>query len=249
MPVNVRNKAQELRIWTRSLAQLENILFREVSREIMRAFRMGAKGNEALGVEDLRVRLIPILERHYRRASRVFGGRVIESFPEKRSFGGLELKLSIPEFIDTLTAYIAERALFASETISRNVRERIIAAIIGATRDGLGEEETARRIIRTGAVESVSRARTIARTESHTAAIEAQREAVLGLGIQITTHEWITAGDERVRSSHADANGQQVPIDQPFEIGGFQIPKPGDSSLGAPAGEVINCRCLELFNT
>ena len=53
--------------------------------------------------------------------------------------------------------------------------------------------------------------------------------------------EWITMGDEKVRSSHASANGQVVPAEASFDVGGEAMDHPGDSS--GSAGNVINCRC------
>lgn len=47
--------------------------------------------------------------------------------------------------------------------------------------------------------------------------------------------------DSRVRPTHAVADGQTVPIDQPFFVGGFAMDHPGDPT--APPGEVIRCRC------
>ena len=49
--------------------------------------------------------------------------------------------------------------------------------------------------------------------------------------------------DGRTRDSHLDADGQEVDLDQPFEIGGYKMIQPGDMSLGAPISEVANCRC------
>jgi uncharacterized protein with gpF-like domain len=51
-----------------------------------------------------------------------------------------------------------------------------------------------------------------------------------------------------VRESHADAHGQTVPYDQPFEVGGAAMMRPGDDSLGAGPEGIINCRCAALFN-
>lgn len=49
--------------------------------------------------------------------------------------------------------------------------------------------------------------------------------------------------DGRQRETHTEANGQTVRSDQPFVVGGSEMQFPGDYSLGADAGEVINCRC------
>lgn len=53
------------------------------------------------------------------------------------------------------------------------------------------------------------------------------------------TKTWLTAGDEKVREWHADADGQTVAIDQPFDVDGESLDYPGD-----PAGSeenVLNC--------
>ena len=59
------------------------------------------------------------------------------------------------------------------------------------------------------------------------------------------THTWMTFRDEKVRVTHRLADMQTKPIDEPFIIGGFGMMFPGDSSLGAPPQEIINCRCFE----
>lgn len=53
---------------------------------------------------------------------------------------------------------------------------------------------------------------------------------------------WISMEDDRVRATHRDAHGQRVPLDQPFNVGGTRMDRPGD--VGAPIEEVINCRCI-----
>jgi uncharacterized protein with gpF-like domain len=58
------------------------------------------------------------------------------------------------------------------------------------------------------------------------------------------TKVWNATGDNRTRDSHADMDGQEVPLDQPFVTpSGAQLMYPTDSSLGALAEETIQCRC------
>lgn len=53
---------------------------------------------------------------------------------------------------------------------------------------------------------------------------------------------WHTAKDERVRGSHRFMHLQERPVGEPFTSGlGNRLMRPGD--LGAPAADVINCRC------
>lgn len=249
MPINVRNRKRELRIWTSNLNRMESVLRKSTKIAIARFYREASKPDMyGVAAEDLRERLIRIFEAHYKRTAMLFGGRVLNEANSK-GLVQLETKLSIRDFVASLTAFIEARALFASNIVADTVRERVVRILSASAGDGLSERETAKRIVESGAVDSASRAFTIARTETHSAAIHAQREAIETLDINIATHEWLAASDERTRETHAEANGQIQPIGQPFEVGGFQMNNPGDSSLGAPAGEVINCRCVELFET
>jgi hypothetical protein len=55
--------------------------------------------------------------------------------------------------------------------------------------------------------------------------------------------EWVTIGDDKVRDTHAKADGSKVSVDRPFNVGGHSLMFPGDASLGAPMGIIANCRC------
>lgn len=96
------------------------------------------------------------------------------------------------------------------------------------------------------------RGETIARTEALQSLNQAQNEAFrqsvdAGL-IQADNVEriWDSAGnDGRTRHSHLLMDGQSVRLDEPFTTpDGAKMMFPGDSSLGAPASEIINCRCV-----
>lgn len=56
---------------------------------------------------------------------------------------------------------------------------------------------------------------------------------------------WLATGDERTRPSHEDADGQLVPLDQPFQVGGVSMDYPGDPA--GPDEEVCNCRCTVVY--
>jgi SPP1 gp7 family putative phage head morphogenesis protein len=62
----------------------------------------------------------------------------------------------------------------------------------------------------------------------------------------VEQQEWVATNDNRTRESHAAANGQVVDMDTPFDVGGSQLLFPGDDSLGADAGEIVNCRCTTV---
>lgn len=88
-----------------------------------------------------------------------------------------------------------------------------------------------------------TRARTIARTEVAGAVNDASFTAAKQAG---ATHKvWLSAIDPRTRRSHIAADGQRVRIGEPFIVGGTLLDHPG--SIGAPAAEVVNCRCTMLL--
>lgn len=79
----------------------------------------------------------------------------------------------------------------------------------------------------------------IARTETTRASSVGSQALFKGWGAQ--GKEWLTAMDGRQRDTHGAANGQIVPIDEPFKVGGYDMMHPGDPN--APAEEVCSCRC------
>lgn len=52
---------------------------------------------------------------------------------------------------------------------------------------------------------------------------------------------WVSRDDDRVRESHMIADGQTVPIQQPFRVGMGYMMYPGDP-MGLPQ-ETVGCRC------
>lgn len=91
-----------------------------------------------------------------------------------------------------------------------------------------------------------ARARTIARTETLSAANAGATTGARVLGDDGPQFkEWLATKDTRTRDTHWLADGQRVPISDPFVVGGYNLDHPGDPY--GPAGEVINCRCTVLF--
>ena len=98
------------------------------------------------------------------------------------------------------------------------------------------------------------RGEAIARTEGTQAYNEARQQAfeqavAAGrLRPEWVTKTWGTTLDGRERDSHAALNGVEVGLFDTFITeNGAQLRFPGDSSLGAPADEIVNCRCGSIF--
>jgi uncharacterized protein with gpF-like domain len=58
-----------------------------------------------------------------------------------------------------------------------------------------------------------------------------------------TKKTWIDVGDKRERKTHLEVGGTILPIDEPFSVGDSLLQFPTDTSLGASADEIVNCRC------
>ena len=84
------------------------------------------------------------------------------------------------------------------------------------------------------------RAEMLARTDLNTLANAASQIAAMKTFAAATIYKkWLTAHDGRVRRAHAHAEGQTVPLAQPFRVGGFELMYPGDAS--APIALTANC--------
>lgn len=126
-------------------------------------------------------------------------------------------------------------------------RERIGDAVFQMLSDvrdtleaGLNQGETIKDLAaRIHAQVGPARAVRIARTEAIAAANSGTFEGYKQTGVE--EHEWLSARDSKVRDTHRDADGQRRPVGEAFNVGGFDLLFPGDP--GAPAGEIVNCRC------
>lgn len=93
-----------------------------------------------------------------------------------------------------------------------------------------------------------TRAARIARTETHrlinAGTMQAARDEQAISG-ETLRKSWVCTWDSRTRDDHFRADGQTVPIDGKFMIGGYEADYPGDPNL--PAHLSINCRCTHVI--
>lgn len=92
---------------------------------------------------------------------------------------------------------------------------------------------------------SADRAVNMAKTESNS--INCHGDLVDAVMRGYTKKTWHSLLDGRERLWHHDADGQTVPIDEPFEIIGEYLMYPLDTSLGASDDNIANCRCFATF--
>lgn len=110
---------------------------------------------------------------------------------------------------------------------------------------GLGMKDTLKNIL--GKVEDMrlSRAKTIARTETSSAINNTSLRTAKEAKMKKKTWVWI-GGRYTFRENHRRLNGLTIGIDEYFDLGkGIKTLSPHHPSL--PASEVCNCSCLILF--
>ena len=119
--------------------------------------------------------------------------------------------------------------------------------LVNLKAEGVPYVEASRQVARQYGTEFY-RAERLVRSSYNTASNNAALAAIREAGF--TRKRWLTSRDARVRRpepgspfDHWSADGQTVPIDQPFSVSGEPLMHPGDRSRGASAGNLINCRC------
>lgn len=172
--------------------------------------------------ELLRIMIVPLF------SDAVQGG--IEAAAEELGLVDFEFTAGDPaaaKFIETKAIKITQ--------INETVREQIRKAINEGLVAGDTVTELADRIRKVYNFAS-TRAMTIARTESGSCIQGGKFLARQEAGVKL--HEWVTARDEHVRSSHVAQDGKVVAIGEKFPNG---CRYPNDPN--GEAGEIINCRC------
>lgn len=150
------------------------------------------------------------------------------------------------------TAVVNENAVTYQRAATNRlvgVGESLWGDVRAITVDGVAsgtDTETIKAQIERATGFSEMRADTIARTETVAAYNGGEYDGAVALGeFGPVEKQWLAANDRRTRESHQAADGQVVAFDAKFVVGGVMMDRPHDP--GAPAGEVVNCRCVLLM--
>lgn len=123
--------------------------------------------------------------------------------------------------------------------VTDDIRAAVNEAVVEAIQNGSNLKTTIDGI-RDVFDSSLSRARTIARTETAIAMSSARQIAYTEQGVD--RHQWLTAGDEHVREDHALLDGTIADVGEEFLP---SLRYPGDPDCNDP-GLIINCRCTTI---
>lgn len=161
----------------------------------------------------------------------------------------LELELSI-EFNmrdERLLRWLSERSRRSAQLIQGVSDEGVLMTLWDVVYDGNYSIPKAVEALKESYAFSDSRAERIARTEIITASRAGQYFGDGQSGL-VVGKKWMSAKQERTRPGHRAADGQVVAFDEPFLVANKSgqlepLLFPGDTSLGASASNVIQCRC------
>jgi SPP1 gp7 family putative phage head morphogenesis protein len=141
------------------------------------------------------------------------------------------------------SVYLSERENLLAD-VPDEIHATIQRELDAGMQAGESKDELSARIRASFNTINKGRADVIAQTETGGAYSFARNEGMKDTGVPLK--RWVASPDDSVRPTHVEASGQVVAVDQPFEVGGFKLMFPCDSTLGAPAAETVNCHCVVL---
>ncbi len=131
--------------------------------------------------------------------------------------------------------------------ITETTRNQIRIKLQEGVSEGIGIDKLAGRIDELYLQHIIPyRSEVISRTEVIAASNLGSRAGAMQTGLELRK-EWIATRDGRTREDHAAADGRVTEMNQPYVVGGEKLLFPGDTSFGASAENIIQCRCTEGY--
>lgn len=234
-----------LAIWLRLLAVQEISMARDFYKILNNQAKKAATAFSAEGhpgaekvIDETGDLIIRTLVAHYATTIRRFANFTSDYLGGKKA-----------DFQSLVQSFIAKEAIKKVKYINDTTKEKLRSIISTGNTQGLGVEKIASNIVSDmGSEFAKSRARTIARTETHMAAGFASNAQASQVDFK-TVKTWVATEDERTRTTHGSppdgVDGTTIDSDDAFEVGNSWLYYPGDPG-GAPE-EVINCRCAVVY--
>lgn len=238
-------------------------IVRQFTRSVRPTGRVPSVGS---GLASL---LEPILLKHYRLVAAEFSTRLSEQMPKDVAVTGDErdeidarLRVHFEKRARTRATYMGRTtqrdAAFAvrlareererARADGREVTAREFAVYAGAL---FGRKCSGRENVRT-CFETQSAAETSKHVELEVlAGFDVYEEKARGRrgGSRVEQlKEWTSQGDDIVRPWHLRADGQTRPVQELYVVMGERLLFPGDTTHGATARNVMNCRCASVVD-
>jgi hypothetical protein len=152
------------------------------------------------------------------------------------------------ESIERISRLTAAQAGRQAERLVAGVQDAASHVILESLVSQWTVPETARQLQEVIAGNALWQSAMLARTDLIATSNAASLEGAMSLGEEAPGYKiWLATSDERTRDTHAEADGQAVPTDQPFSVGGSLMMYPGDPDGGSDS-ETINCRCTIIYS-
>ena len=251
------NKAERMR-YARAILLAQDkialVYFRKIRAELK---RVGKELGESYALNQTSLQFPDLQQKHKERVIKILNDLVFATVKVFMNDKVGQKRMFTLDVANEVYALLAANVLTTSALISQNTVASATVVILqqmqlSLTKPKASEPEVIAKAIakKIGGVNSISRAMTIARTETHKAANTTQYTkaewAAQESGLKVEV-EWIATNDGRVRDNHRHADGQKRPIGQPFNVGGEAMRYPSDPR--ASAKNTINCRCVLGYDT
>ena len=237
----------------RKLTRLNN----QIAKDTIRVFDAGGLAfNASTMQEDFE----ELLGDHYHKTAETFSRQLSKALPSDIAATGPELSAIDEALLVYFAARAVEQAAIITKTNQKNINQSIAEA--AELRDDADKPFSRRDQAVFAGVGTLrklkGRQQSIAITETQNAAETAkatEAEVLAGRKPSVVAasgapanidKEWVTVGDQNVRDSHVLADSQTQDVSKPFTVEGQLLRYPGDTSLGASAANVINCRCSSV---
>jgi len=218
------------------------------------------KSGTVINMETYRTDLTAALKKNYRNIANKFkrNFRTDKSIDFETKGIDENIEATLKQYIDT---HSAEQTGLILGTTSELLNRDLTGSIFALSESGqeLNNENVADLTWKKNSARSAGRAKIIAETETQnmsetTKQTEVNEMAIAGAVIagvaitqQILKRRWNSRLNEVTRFPHAVADGQVRGILEPFSVNGQLLMYPGDTSLGASAGNVIECKCWVTY--
>ncbi|MCK5617720.1 hypothetical protein KAR91_88465 [Candidatus Pacearchaeota archaeon] len=266
-PFAISQLAKKLRLEASVIPKL-NKFFRKISATIRPVWNSTGRVPDVSVFQD---ELVELLTKHYDRVAKAFHKDALDEFKKSLPVD-MELKQEAEEAVDEsadriddmLLLIIAARASTQSGIILNTVQNELDDAVETTAKKAakagvkLSPSEQGRQIERDFENRIPGKSNLVAMSETQGMAEDTkltEAEALLLAGVVINgvavaiamKKVWDAILDDRTRPAHVSADGQVRGMGVPFIVAGEMLKVPGDTSLGASAGNIINCRCSARY--
>lgn len=232
-------------LWTARIAADVEERFDIERNAVLKAYRDTGETAALRAVMRQEDAWLKLYQRSVMAVAEDFGRRTAQSI--KADGYEMEVKFEQDLFTRTILTWLdtegAKRVVGVLDTTRQAIRKELTAGVAA----GESIFQLTKRLDAMYGDFGKIRAERIARTEVQTAAAIGGQTAAKATNLPLIK-EWLSTRDNRVRDSHEATNGQKRPMNEPYSVSGYSMMYPCDSTLGAPASEIIQCRCSEVYS-